>query len=467
MRALLLSVTLLIGGVLFAQPPDTLWTRVYGGSGNEGAIAAQQTADSGFIVLGTTTSFGAGLQDFYLIKTDRSGDSLWTHTYGTPAKDQAASVRQTSDGGYIMCGVTDPAGTDSGNVYVIKTDNIGGVTWSHTFGGTYYDAGTCVKQTSDGGYIVTGTSGGLIDVANVYLLKLNSAGGQTWSHTFGGLGIDLGTAVQQTTDGGYIIAGFTAPFLSLIGDAYLVKTNSSGSQTWAHAFGGDSLDIALAVQQTSDGGYILAGLTRSFGAGGNDMYVVKTNGSGIAIWNRTYGGPGDDYAGSIQELPDSGFILCGGTKRTASSDADVYLVRINSNGDTLWTKTFGGPADDGGSVVQRTYDDNYFIAGSTSSFGPDSSNVWLIKTTTCADPTPRAPQVTAAPSGSDIQLRWQPITHSVADCPLTTDHYDVYADSVADGSFNLLGSTTDTIYTDLNAVNGPADRRFYVVKAVR
>jgi hypothetical protein len=453
----------------FAQAPDTLWTRVYGGNGNEAGVAVQQTTDSGYVIVSSTTSFGVGIQDFYLLRTDANGDTIWTHTYGTAAKDQAVSVRQTSDGGYIMAGINDPAGTDSGNVYVIKTDAAGTVTWPRTFGGSYYDAGTCVRQTTDGGYIVAGATGtSFIDLANAYLLKLNSSGNQVWSHNYGGLGADFASAVEQTSDGGYILAGFTAPFLSLIGDVYLIKTNSAGTQTWSRTFGGDSLDIALSVCLTSDGGYILAGVTKSFGAGGNDAYVIKTNSSGDSLWTRTYGGSGDDYASSIQRTADGNCIIAGGTSSFGVSGSAAYLIKINSSGDTLWTKIVDEPGGDGAAAVQQTFDGGFIVAGATNSSGPDSSNVWLFKLTECSDLTPLTPQLVIALAGEDIQWFWNPITQSVADCPIQVNHSDGYTDTLATGGFStLLGASPDTSFTHIGAISEPNLTRFYLVKAVR
>ena len=459
----------LVAGVAFAQAPDTLWTRVYGGNGNEAAVAVQQTTDSGYVVVGSTTSFGVGIQDFYLLKTDANGDTMWTHTYGGATKDQALSVRQTSDGGYIMAGITDPAGSDSGNVYVIKTDASGTVAWPRTFGGSYYDAGTCVRQTTDGGYVVAGATGtSIIDLANALLLKLNSSGNQVWSHNYGGFGADFASAVEQTSDGGYILAGFTAPFLSLIGDVYLIKTNSSGTQTWSRTFGGDSLDIALSVCLTSDGGYIVAGMTKSFGAGGNDAYVIKTNSSGDSLWTRTYGGSADDFASSIQRTADGNYIIAGSTTSFGVSGSAAYLIKINSSGDTLWTKIVDEPGGDGAAAVQQTFDGGFIVAGATNSSGPDSSNVWLFKLTECSDPTPLATQVVITLAGQDVQLFWNPITQSVADCPIQVDHYDVYTDTLATGGFStLLGASADTSFTHIGAIAEPYLTRFYLVKAVR
>jgi len=467
-RMLILPVCL-VAGVAFAQAPDTLWTRVYGGDGNEGAVAVQQTTDSGYVVVSSTTSFGAGSQDFYLLKTNADGDTLWTHTYGGAAKDQALSVRQTSDGGYIMAGVTDPAGADSGAVYVIKTDAAGIVTWPRTFGGNYYDAGTCVRQITDGGYVVAGASApNFFDLANAYLLKLNSSGTQVWTRSYGGVGVDFASAVEQTSDGGFILAGFTAPFLSLIGDVYLIKTSSSGTLTWSRTFGGDSVDIALSVQQTSDGGYILAGVTKSFGSGGNDAYVIKTNSSGDTLWTRTYGGSEADYAGSIQPTADGAYIIAGGTESFGVSGSAAYLIKINSLGDTLWTKIVDGPGNDGAAAVQQTFDGGFIVAGATNSYGPDSSNVWLFKLTECSDLTPLSPQLVMTLAGEDIQLFWNPITQSVADCPIHVDRYDVFTDTLATGGFStLLGASSDTSFTHIGAISEPYLTRFYLVKAVR
>jgi hypothetical protein len=356
------------------------WTKTYGGTNWDEGYSVQQTSDGGYIVSGYTRSFGAGSDDVWLIKTNASGDTLWTKTYGVAGEEEGNSVQQTSDMGYIVAGYTRSFG-DTMQVYLIKTNASGDTLWTRTYGGANWDNGYSVRQTSDGGYIIVGytTSFGGAGQSNVYLIKTNASGDTLWTRTYGGTNESYGSSVQQTSDGGYIITGQI--FLGPKGyDAYLIKTNASGDTLWTRTYGGTSGDYGSFVQPTSDGGYIVAGYTASYGAGGPDVWLIKTNASGDTLWTRTYGGTGGDYCFSGQATSDTGYIVAGYTTSFGAGGFDVYLVKTNASGDTLWTRTYGGTSSDFGDGVQQTSDGGYIISGSTNSFGAGGYDAYLIKT---------------------------------------------------------------------------------------
>ena len=246
----------------FAQPPDTLWTKTFGGSDDDYGYSVQQTGDGGYILVGFTCSYGAGGLEVYLIKTDAGGNQLWTRTFGGSYHDNGNSVQQTDDGGYIIAGGTESYGAGNFDVYLIKTDATGDTIWTKTFGGSDDDYGYTVQQTSDGGYIIAGyTNSYGAGGYDVYLIKTDSSGIEQWSRTFGGSDYDYGFSVQQTGDSGYIITGETSSYGAGGLDVYLIKTDAGGNQQWSQTFGGSSDDGSWSVQQTGDGGYIIAGLT--------------------------------------------------------------------------------------------------------------------------------------------------------------------------------------------------------------
>ena len=313
---------------------QTSWLRTYGGTNDDGGESVQQTTDGGFIIAGCTESFGAGGADFYLIKTDDSGDTLWTKTYGGTGYDYGNFVRQTTDGGYIVVGCTKSFGTGGYDVYLVKTNNSGDTLWTRTYGGESDEWGCSIRQTTDGGYVIAGITGSLgVDTADVYLLKTNASGDTLWTRTYGGTGFDWGNSVQQTTDGGYIIAGTTSTFGAGSDDVYLVKTNAQGDTLWTRTYGGTGEDYGNSVQQTSDGGYIIAGWTESFGAGLTDVYLIKTNASGDSLWTRTYGGTSYDEGNSVQQTKDGGYVIAGYTTSSGTGNVDVYLIKTDSLGD--------------------------------------------------------------------------------------------------------------------------------------
>ena len=386
---------------LSAQPPDTLWTRTLGGTGNDEGYSVQQTTDGGYIIAGRTMSYGAGGSDVYLIRTDASGSEEWSQTFGGSASDYGQSVQLTSDGGYIIAGYTSSYGAGSSDVYLIKTNANGDSLWTRTFGGSSSDKGYSVQQTTDGGYIIVGrtTSFGAGDY-DAYLIKTDGSGNELWTRTIGGEDYDEGFSVQQTTDGGYIIAGNTGSYGAGGSDFYLVKTNESGIELWSQTFGGSFTDYCYCVQQTQDGGYIIAGYTDSFGAGGADVYLVKTDGSGMEQWSQTFGGSNWEAGNCVQQTQDGGYITAGYTESYGAGDIDVYLIKTNASGSEEWTQTFGGSSADEGYSIQQTQDGGYIIAGKTTSFGAGGLDVYLIRL--AGDGTTNDVTITLTPAAPPI-----------------------------------------------------------------
>ncbi|RKX69193.1 hypothetical protein DRP53_08950 [candidate division WOR-3 bacterium] len=367
-------------GMAFAQP-DILWTKTFGGTYDDYGLSVQQTTDGGYIIAGYTYSYGAGEADVYLIKTDANGNALWTKTFGGTSDEYGYSVQQTTDGGYIIAGWTKSYGAGGGDVYLVKTDANGNTLWTKTIGGTSGDWGRSVRQTADNGYIIAGITfsygaGG----GDVYLIKTDADGDTLWTRTFGGSSWDEGYSVQQTSDGGYIIAGYTKSYGAGEADVYLIKTDADGNALWTKTFGGTSGDWGRSVRQTTDNGYIIAGRTYSYGAGDDDVYLIKTDADGDTLWTKTFGGSSWDEGYSVQQTTDGGYIIAGWTKSYGAGGYDVYLIKTDADGNTLWTKTIGGTSNDRGRSAQQTTDNGYIIVGYTLSYGAGGYDVYLIKT---------------------------------------------------------------------------------------
>ncbi len=261
---------------------NIIWAKTYGGTNDDMAFSVQQTSDGGYIVAGMTSSFGAGYRDIFLIKTDANGNVIWAKTYGGTNTDYAFSVQQTSDGGYIVAGHTESFSTGwDTDIILIKTDADGNIIWAKTYGGTDWDEASSVQQTSDGGYIVAGTTRPFGAGGDIILIKTDASGNVQWAKTYGGTNDDRAYSVQQTSDGGYIVAGYTVSFSTgWDTDIFLIKTDADGNIIWAKTYGGTGYDMASSVQQTSDGGYIVAGTTNSFGVGSDDVFLIKTDANG-------------------------------------------------------------------------------------------------------------------------------------------------------------------------------------------
>ena len=308
----------------------------------------------------------------------------WQKTFGGPHDDEAYSVQQTMDGGYIIAGYTTTVENDYPyrDVLLIRASASGKMLWQKTFGDQYSDEeGRCVQQTEDGGYIIVGTSTRPGDV-EVYLIKTDNKGDAVWQRKFGGAGWDEGYFVQQTDDGGYIVAGSTNSYGAGGYDAYLLKTDANGKKIWRRTYGGPAHDYGKSVQQIKDGGYILAGATGSYGAGGMDVYLVKTDDRGKRVWQRTFGGQiGDlDVGYSVRQTEEGEYIIAGSINEWGST-SNVYLIHTTQWGKNAWYRTYGDAGGrDTGYCVQQTKDGGYVVAGHRDSNGTSPHGVYLIKT---------------------------------------------------------------------------------------
>ncbi|MDD2889808.1 MAG: hypothetical protein PHE49_04105 [bacterium] len=316
-----------------------------------------------------------------LFSVNLYAQNKWIKTFGGTDDDAGYSVAQTTDNGYIITGFTKSYGAGGSDVYLIKTNSDGNCLEIKTFGGNKDDAGYSVEQTTDGGYIITGFTksygaGGM----DVYLIKTDSLCDTLWTKTLGGNKDDAGYSVEQTTDGGYIITGFTKSYGAGGMDVYLIKTDNLGNALWTKTFGGIANDAGRSVLQTNDGGYAIAGWITYYGGNYEQVYLIKTDSLGDTLWTKTYGGSNNDAGYSVAQTTDGGYIITGWTTSYGGGREDVYLIKTNNTGDTLWTKTFGGTKDDEGQSVVQTTDGGYVIAGYRNAYFADDYDAWLIKT---------------------------------------------------------------------------------------
>jgi hypothetical protein len=340
---------------------------------------------------------------------DTAGTLLWSHTYGTADHDWAMDVVPAGDGGYLLAGATWTNLHGSSDMWVVKVDSVGDSLWARTYGGAGWDGASAIIPSGDGNFLLAGRTWTFFepdsdgsDNMDVSIVKINPYGDTLWTRSFGRdstiivqapWGPDTNAVnfwdgaaaiVSSGVDGNFVLAGKTMLNGSSNSQMWLLKVSANGDSLWSQTYGGAAWDEATAIIRTPDQGYLLAGRTQSSGAGSSDMYLVKVNSTGLQQATFPYGGTGWDEANAI--IPSgTGYLIAGTTASFGNGSADMWLQKISSNGDSLWSHTYGGIFWEGAASVITAADGGYLLAGGTSSFGSGIDDLWLVK---AAGPTP-------------------------------------------------------------------------------
>ena len=358
-----------------------IFQKTIGTVGPDYGYSVKQTFDAGYIIVGTVYDSLTTFYDVCLIKTNEYGDTLWTKNFGGPDNDEGNSVQQTADSGFIICGTTRSFSAGDFDIYLIKTNIDGVLEWAKSFGGSSNENSPFVNQTLNGGYIITAqTSSFGSGSSDIYLICTDAFGDSIWTKTYGGIEYDGGGYVKQTVDTGFIISGFTLSFGSGDADIYLVKVNSVGDLQWSRTFGGIGPDYGGIVMQNADTGFSIVAGTSSYGAGLGDIILIKTDSVGQLLWSKTFGGSSPEGVSSYQQTTDKGAIILGRSWSFGAVHDDIYLIKTDSIGNLEWSKTFTGNSYDEGYSVSQTRDGGYIITGETESYGAGSYDIFLIKT---------------------------------------------------------------------------------------
>jgi len=373
----ILLITLLFTATIFAQ---IQFATAVGGANAEGGQFVTQAADGGYTVVGLTNGFGAGDADLFLVNFTSTGSLTWSHAAGGTNTDYGYSVSLTADSGYAVVGQTASFGAGNFDLFLMKFHSTGSLEWSRAIGGTNTDYGFSGVQTFDGGYAAIGATisfgaGGW----DLFLVKFDSTGLLEWSRAVGGLSAEYGRSVVQTADSGYAVVGQTASLGAGSYDLLLLKFSSTGSLEWSRAVGGTDWDENWSIIQTSDGGYAVAGFTRSFGAGDYDLFLAKFNSTGSPEWSRAVGGTNDDRGYSVIQTSDGGYAATGYTRSFSAGNPDLFLVKFSPTGSLEWSNAVGGTINDIGYSVIQTLDGGYAVAGYTMNFGAGNSDLFLVK----------------------------------------------------------------------------------------
>lgn len=373
--SVLVVLVLMVSAPVMAQLPDSLWSRTYGGQYSEYCRHIEQTTDGGFILAGTTNSYGPQgtyADNFWLVKTDCEGDTLWTRYYGGTGEEICYSAQQTPDGGYVLAG-TQNYGPGYKRWWLVKTDPNGDTLWTHTYGP---DSSFCfcysVQQTLDGGYILAG------DKDNYYpmIVKTNADGDTLWTRIYEGTDQDGFVAVRQLSDSSYVVSGNTRSYSVGDNDFWIMKMSTAGDTIWTRTFGGANLDACTDLVLTNDGGFALAGYSYVSSTARYEFCLIRLDADGDSLWGQTYGGTSQDYCRSAIQTADGGFLLGGNTLSFGAGTTDYWVVKTNAMGDSVGSRTFGTAAYETGYSVAQTFDGYYVVAGEK---GSGIYDIWLVK----------------------------------------------------------------------------------------
>jgi len=325
-----------------------------------------QTSDGGYIAAGVTPGYG-GTGDVWVLKLDEDGDLLWDRRYGGLRWDEAHSIRETSDGGSIVAGETESRGEGESDAWVLKLDQDGGLVWDRTLGGPGQDEAVSILQTSDGGYVGAGTMRlPPTQNADVWVFRLDAGGNLLWHRTFGGAGDDIGYEIQQTSDRGFVVAAtrqhFDAPGAYVL---WILKLDSRGFLQWDRDFEWLWNNEARSVQQTTDGGFVAVGMISD--ERDSDAVILKLDSSGNLEWQRRLEDPErTDWPLSLALTPDRGFVFAGPRFKRTDSVTGTGVVRFSASGSLLWDRTIQCGESCEAESIRATADGGFVLAGATA-----------------------------------------------------------------------------------------------------
>jgi hypothetical protein len=365
----------------FAQPPAIEWSRTYGGPNRDDCYDLEITADGGFVLAGGTRSYGFHDGDFWIIKTNADGDSLWSRTFGGSGWEVCYCIRQTADTGIIAVGERLSFVTSEFSSMIVKMRSNGDSLWSRSYDIPGDDGINAICQTPDGGYLVGGYAWYNSSGNQALIMKLNANGDSIWSRAYGGENGSTILAICPIEEGGYLLAGTTYPNTTSSWVFWFFKINESGDTLWCRSYEQQhSSSKCFSAYQTSDGGFILGGLlvTDTVDTDNVSCWMVKTDANGDSLWSRTFGSSGFSAILSVQQTTAGDYIFTG-CKRTSGTDVDLWVVKTDEDGNVSWDYLLSGTNDDCGNSVRQTSDGGFMVGGVTASFGAGSDDFLLIK----------------------------------------------------------------------------------------
>ncbi|MDQ3048698.1 MAG: T9SS type A sorting domain-containing protein [Bacteroidota bacterium] len=370
--------SILVLSSLLSATAQTTFQKNYPSLYEQEGLDVLPTTDGGYMIAGYTTTNLLDDADILIVKTDALGDTVWTKSYGGPEPEFANSIVKTTDGNYFIIGFSQSFGGGDYDTWLLKVNPMGDTIWTKTYGSWGNEEGREVIPTADGNYVITGfTDSPTPSNYNCFLTKIDPSGNIIWSKNYGGSGYDCGNSVRQCLDGGYIIIGETFSYGAGSCDAWLIKTNSSGDTTWTKTFGGPYRDEGKSIVTNSDGTYTLCVRDSSYGAGDIDVTIIKTTSTGIPIWTKTYGGTLKDTPKMIQPTTDGGYVVACISRSFGWVQPDMWILKLNASGDTLWSRNYGGGDHEHCYSVRQMTDGGYIAIGKTKSYSSRNQTFFL------------------------------------------------------------------------------------------
>ncbi len=352
-----------------------------GGAGSDQALYAIETQDGGYALVGWTNSFGGGGWDLYLVKTNAQGVIQWTRTYGGPGDEADCSIEELADGGFVIASRTNSSGAGSTDFFILRTEADGALRWARTYGGADWDEAHSLCTDGQGDIYITGYSNSFgAGAQDVVVMRLDSEGAMKWVRTCGTADSERGHKIQLLANGDLLVAAETRGAGAGGWDLLLMRFTGDGALLWSRTYGTAGDDFGWDARATADGGFVFVGYTGNGGAGEEDICLMKTDASGDPIWTRVYGGVGTDRGFSVQQTADAGYLVCGTTTSFGHGGQDIILLRTDEAGGVEWSKSYGGELSDGTIYGLATADGGCLIGGYTSTGAWDEWDFMLIKT---------------------------------------------------------------------------------------
>ncbi|MHA1979455.1 MAG: hypothetical protein ACW98I_21325, partial [Candidatus Hodarchaeales archaeon] len=363
------------------------WDRTYGGVKSDSASDILHTKEGDFLIVGGTTSNGTGNSDMWVVKTDNRGTIQWNRTYGGLEIDYAETIIQTSDGTFAILGNTRSYGAGWSDLWLVKIDNQGRMLWNKTYGSSDNEYATGLLQTPDGGFLLAGNKHYSLGGINLWVVKTDSNGNVQWNQTYGGNSPDYFSYSQQsliqTLDGGYALLGNTESFGSMSTNIWLIKIDQEGVVQWTQIYGNSEVTTAGTLLQTETGCYVFVGGRASESTRDLNLWLMKTDTNGTMLWNHTYtvrkeNSTFEVSSHSLIQTSDGGFFMASRSRYDPGS-SDLWVVKTDSTGVLQWNQTYGGSDHEYMGGILQLSDNSIVLAGATMSYGMGERDIWLLR----------------------------------------------------------------------------------------